>query len=109
MGTSLVQYYKNGRGWELIGLEDGEIQEVHDALRERNRQTFSECLKDAEALLSKYQGPHNSSIEALAGVAQHLFERQAIHASVILDAVLRRKAFDLKRERGRTGGERHGE
>ena len=97
MSLSLAQYYKNGSGWELATLDDSELNEVYKAIRERNREIFEECMSDALKIVGKYQSAYSSNLEVLARVAQQLFERRAIHISVILDAVLKQKVFELRR------------
>ena len=102
MSANMVQYYKNGEGWELASLEEQEIKAVHRLVRERNSEILSECLKDAAEILSEYQSPHNNDLSLAIPLAQQLFERRALHIAVILDAVLRRKVFELRRNGAHT-------
>jgi hypothetical protein len=97
MNVNLVQYYKNGDGWELETLTEDEAQQVYKAIREKNKKIFSECMEDAEDIMGEYQGIRNNSLALVTQVAQQLFERRAIHISVILDAALKRKVFDIRR------------
>jgi hypothetical protein len=102
MNVNLVQYYKNANGWELETLSDDEMQEVYKVVRERNKEIFEECMRDAFSIVGKYQTTYSCNLEVTARVAQQLFERRAIHISVILDAVLKRKVFDLRRNGAHT-------
>jgi hypothetical protein len=52
--------------------------------------------------LSEYQSPHNNDLSLAIPLAQQLFERRALHIAVILDAVLRRKVFELRRNGAHT-------
>ncbi len=97
MSLSLAQYYKNGSGWELATLDDSELNEVYKTIRQRNKEIFDECLTDAAESLRRYQTPYSNSLQSVVSVAQQLFERRAIHISVILDAVLKQKVFELRR------------
>ena len=97
MSLSLAQYYKNGSGWELATLDDSELNEVYKTIRERNREIFEECMSDALKVVGRYQSPYSSNLDVLTRVAQQLFERRAIHISVILDAVLKQKVFELRK------------
>lgn len=97
MTISLVRWYKNGNGWELESLTTEEADTINRALRERNKVIFEECLTDAWKILEKYQTPYNTNLELATEVAQQLFERRAIHISLILDAVLKRKVFELRK------------
>jgi len=97
MSVSLAQYYKNGSGWELATLDDTELEDVYKIVRERNKQIFEECLSDAAESLRRFQSPYSNILDAVVRVALQLFERRAIHISVILEAVLKQKVFELRR------------
>lgn len=95
MSANLVQYYRNGDGWELASLDEDEVSAVHSAVRERNKEIFQECVVDAMAILAEYQCPID--FRNVSDIAQQLFERRALHIAVILDGALRRKVFELRR------------
>ena len=97
MSANMVQYYRNGEGWELASLDEQETQAIHKLVRGRNCEVLKECLSDATEILNEYQSPYNVDLSLAIPLAQQLFERRALHIAVILDAVLRRKVFELRR------------
>jgi len=97
MSANMVQYYKNGEGWELAALDDQEIQAIHRLVRGKNCEVLKECLGDATEILREYQSPYSVDLSLAIPLARQLFERRALHIAVILDAVLRRKVFELRR------------
>lgn len=98
MDLSLARYYRKGSGWELVTLDDEELKDAYSATRQKNNELFKECLEDALSLLQKYR-PYPLISQALP-IAQQLFERKAIHVSLLMDALLKRKMHEL-----RNGGE----
>lgn len=94
MNLSLARYYKNGANWELATLDDAEIEEANNAVRRKNNELFEQCLEDALKMLQKLR-PW-PSLALASPIAQQLFERKAIHISLLLDAMLKQKIHSLK-------------
>lgn len=94
MNLSLARYCRNANGWDLVTLTDGEIAEAHETIRQKNNELFQQCLEDALKMLQKH-GPWPSLSLALP-IAQQLFERKAIHISLVFDALLKRKIHEIK-------------
>jgi len=99
MNLSLARYYRDKNGWELVTLTDDEIKEAHEAIRTKNNELFEQCLEDSLKMVQKYR-PWPSLALAMP-IAQQLFERKAIHISLVLDAILKRKTHELRNGGGR--------